>query len=242
MPLYYGTSATVYFLALAVFILSIIIQGVLKSTFSKYSKVASTRGITAEDAVKRILSYSGIHGIRIGRVSGSLTDHYNPKADEINLSETVYGSSSIAAIAVAAHEAGHAIQKEEGMAIYRLRQFLAPVASICSSAGVYIAFAGFLFGTAAERGGGIGYSVMTLGIVVYFISVLFYLIMVPVEYNASNRALKIIKELGLVGDDQMRACKKVLRAAGRTYVIALASSAVTLLRLLSMRGSRSRRR
>lgn len=242
MPFYYATSTDVYILALAVFVLSLIIQAVLKSTFAKYSKVPSTRGITAEEAVRKILSYSGIYGIRIGRVSGSLTDHYNPKADEINLSQTVYGSTSIAAIAVAAHEAGHAIQKEEGMAIYRLRQFLAPIASFCSSAGVYVAFGGFILAAAAEHGGDFGYKIMTLGIALYFISVLFYLVMVPVEYNASNRALKIIKELGLVGDDQMRACKKVLRAAGRTYVIALASSAVTLLRLISMRNNRSRRR
>lgn len=229
-----------YILALVVLVLSFIIQAVLKSTFSKYSKVPSTRGITADEAVRLILRHEGVTGIRIGRISGSLTDHYNPKSGEINLSQPVYGSTSIAAIAVAAHEAGHAIQKDKGTFFYGLRQLLVPVASISSGASYYIFMAGFLAAYANYLPIGIATTIMNLGILCFFGGVLFYLVTVPVEYDASNRALRIIEELGLVGEDQQRACKKVLRAAGRTYVIALASSAVSLLRLIGMRNSTRR--
>lgn len=234
-----------YILAIAVYVFSMIIQARLTSTFNKYSKVMSTRGMSADEAAKRILNGAGVSGLVIKPVKGSLTDHYNPKDGTINLSQTVYGQRSIAAVAVAAHECGHAIQDAQNWWFYRFRQFLAPIAGIASRAGVYIAMAGlaFLLGTnAAEYAGyyNLAYNIITVGICVYFVAFLFYLVMVPVEYNASNRALKIIKEEGLVGDDQLKDCKKVLRAAGRTYVIALASAGVTLLRLFVMRGNRRR--
>ena len=234
-----------YIIAISVYVLSLIVQASLKSTFNKYSKVASSRGITADAAAKWILNEAGVSGLTIQPIRGSLTDNYNPREGTINLSQTVYGQRSIAAIAVAAHECGHAIQDAQNWWFYRIRQFLAPVAGIASKAGVYIAMAGIaiMIGTnAAEFAGyyNLAYNIITVGIVVYLVAFLFYLVMVPVEYNASNRALKIIKEQGLVGDDQVRACKKVLRAAGRTYVIALASSGVTLLRLFAVRGSRIR--
>lgn len=234
-------SSFLYLAAIGVFVLSLIIQASLKATFRKYSKVESERGITAEQAGKLILREADVNGIVFGRVSGELTDHYNPKENVINLSQSVSGSTSIAAIAVAAHECGHAIQNDRNVFIYRIRQFLAPVAALCSNAGVYLAMGGYALAAFSETGmTNFTYSIMTLGICAYFVAVLFYLVMVPVEYDASNRALKIIKELGLVGDNQVRSCKKVLRAAGRTYVISLASAAITLLRLVSMRGRRRR--
>lgn len=237
----YLDSTFLLFAAIGVMVLSAIIQAVLKSTVSKYSAVSAGTGLSAEQAVKRILSHAGVDGITIGRVSGTLTDHYNPKTGEINLSDVVYGKGSVAAIAIAAHEAGHAIQNDKGILIYRFRQLLAPVASFCSQAGVWIAMAGIGVGYFAESNtSDLAYNIMTVGIVLYFVAVLFYLVMVPVEYDASNRALRIIKELGLVEDSELRGCKKVLRAAGRTYVIALASSAVTLFRLMAMRGRRRR--
>lgn len=234
-------SGILYLAAIGVFVLSLIIQASLKATFRKYSKVESERGITAEQAGRLILREADVNGIVFGKVSGELTDHYNPKENVINLSQSVSGSTSIAAIAVAAHECGHAIQNERNVLIYRLRQFLAPVAALCSSGGVYLAMAGYAIGVMSEYGmTDFTYGLMTIGICAYFVAVLFYLVMVPVEYDASNRALKIIKELGLVGDNQVRSCKKVLRAAGRTYVISLASAAITLLRLVSMRGRKRR--
>lgn len=234
-----------YILAIAVYVISLIIQAVLRSTFSKYSKVRTTGRYSADEAAEMILRGAEVTGLTIQPIKGNLTDNYNPRQHTINLSQSVYGSYSIAAIAVAAHECGHAIQDARNWWFYRIRQFLAPVAGIASRGGVYIALLGLIVmagGSAAEYVGSyeLGYMIFTVGLVAYFIAFLFYLIMVPVEYNASNRALKIIKEMGLVGEDQLGACKKVLRAAGRTYVIAMASAGVTFLRLLSLRGSRRR--
>lgn len=234
-----------YILAIGVYIISMIIQARLQSTFKKYSKVRTTARYSADEAAEMILRDAEVTGLTIQPIQGSLTDNYNPKKQTINLSQSVYGSYSIAAIAVAAHECGHAIQDSKNWWFYRIRQFLAPIAGIASRGGVYIAMLGILImagGSYAEAAGSyeLGYNIITIGIVAYFVAFLFYLIMVPVEYDASNRALKIIKEMGLVGEDQVKDCKKVLRAAGRTYVVAMASAGVTLLRLFLIRGNRRR--
>lgn len=234
-----------YILAIGVYIISMIIQARLQSTFKKYSKVRTTARYSADEAAEMILRDAEVTGLTIQPIQGSLTDNYNPKKQTINLSQSVYGSYSIAAIAVAAHECGHAIQDSKNWWFYRIRQFLAPIAGIASRGGVYIAMLGILImagGSYAEAAGSyeLGYNIITIGIVAYFVAFLFYLIMVPVEYDASNRALKIIKEVGLVGEDQVKDCKKVLRAAGRTYVVAMASAGVTLLRLFLIRGNRRR--
>lgn len=234
-----------YILAIGVYIVSMIIQARLQSTFKKYSKVRTTARYSADEAAEMILRDAEVTGLTIQPIQGSLTDNYNPKKQTINLSQSVYGSYSIAAIAVAAHECGHAIQDSKNWWFYRIRQFLAPIAGIASRGGVYIAMLGILImagGSYAEAAGSyeLGYNIITIGIVAYFVAFLFYLIMVPVEYDASNRALKIIKEMGLVGEDQVKDCKKVLRAAGRTYVVAMASAGVTLLRLFLIRGNRRR--
>ena len=234
-----------YILAIGVYIVSMIIQARLQSTFKKYSKVRTTARYSADEAAEMILRDAEVTGLTIQPISGNLTDNYNPRKHTINLSQSVYGSYSIAAIAVAAHECGHAIQDSKNWWFYRIRQFLAPIAGIASRGGVYIAMLGILImagGSYAEAAGSyeLGYNIITIGIVAYFVAFLFYLIMVPVEYNASNRALKIIKEMGLVGEDQIGDCKKVLRAAGRTYVVAMASAGVTLLRLFLIRGNRRR--
>ena len=157
------------------------------------------------------------------------------------MSDTTYGKDSIAAIAIAAHECGHAIQDHENMMLYEIRQLLAPVAGIASKVGPYIVLAGVLFTYAAERTrGNIGFYIGTLGIVIYCISFLFYLFMLPVERNASSRAYKDMKVSGWVSDDQLSLAHKILRAAGDTYAVALASSALTLLRLLALRGGKRR--
>ncbi len=234
-----------YILAIGVYIVSMIIQARLQSTFKKYSKVRTTARYSADEAAEMILRDAEVTGLTIQPIQGNLTDNYNPKKQTINLSQSVYGSYSIAAIAVAAHECGHAIQDSRNWWFYRIRQFLAPIAGIASRGGVYIAMLGILImagGSYAEAAGSyeLGYNIITIGIIAYFVAFLFYLIMVPVEYDASNRALKIIKEMGLVGEDQVKDCKKVLRAAGRTYVVAMASAGVTLLRLFLIRGNRRR--
>lgn len=234
-----------YILAIAVYVVSLIIQARLQSTFKKYSKVRTTARYSADEAAEMILRDAEVRGLTIQPIQGNLTDNYNPRKHTINLSQSVYGSYSIAAIAVAAHECGHAIQDSKNWWFYRIRQFLAPIAGIASRGGVYIAMLGILImagGSYAEAAGSyeLGYNIITIGIIAYFVAFLFYLIMVPVEYDASNRALKIIKEMGLVGEDQVRDCKKVLRAAGRTYVVAMASAGVTLLRLFLIRGNRRR--
>ncbi len=234
-----------YILAIAVYVVSLIIQARLQSTFKKYTKVRTTARYSADEAAEMILRDAEVRGLTIQPIQGNLTDNYNPRKHTINLSQSVYGSYSIAAIAVAAHECGHAIQDSKNWWFYRIRQFLAPIAGIASRGGVYIAMLGILImagGSYAEAAGSyeLGYNIITIGIIAYFVAFLFYLIMVPVEYDASNRALKIIKEMGLVGEDQVRDCKKVLRAAGRTYVVAMASAGVTLLRLFLIRGNRRR--
>ena len=175
-----------YYCAIGVFVLSLIIQASLKSTFNKYSKVRSTGRYTAEEAAAIILREAEVNGLVIKPISGSLTDNYNPKAGTINLSQTVYGQRSIAAIAVAAHECGHAIQDSRNFWIYRIRQFLAPVAGFASRAGVYVAMIGVLLSAYAANAEdlslySIGYYVITAGIVAYTVAFLFYLVMVSVH-------------------------------------------------------------
>lgn len=221
-------------IAIAILIWSLFASSNVKKQFAKYSEVSSGSGLSAEDAGERILRHKDVYGVVFSRTSGVLTDAYSPKEGKIYLSESVYGSSSVAAIAVAAHECGHAIQDSENVWFYRVRQFLAPVAGFCSNAGVWLSAIGMLLMVLPP----IGFLLMYLGIAVYGFAFLFYLIMVPVELDASKRAMKVIEELQLVSEENYGDCKKVLKAAGNTYVAALASSAITLLRLVSRVRSR----
>lgn len=227
-----------------VFIWSMIVQANLKSKMNKGSQIRAGSGKTANEVVQEMLSAHEVTGITIEHKPGNLTDCYSPKEGKIYLSDTTYGKDTVAAIAIAAHECGHAVQDHENMALYEFRQLLAPVASIASRVGPYIVIGGVLLSAYAERnnGTGIGYVISTLGIVVYFIAFLFYLVMLPVERNASNRAYNDMKEFGWVSEDQLSFAHSALRAAGDTYAVALASSAVTLIRLLALRGRGGRRR
>ena len=225
-----------------VFIWSLIVQSNLKRKMQKGTQMRAGSGKTANQVVEEMLRAHDVYGITIEHKPGNLTDCYSPKEGKIYLSDTTYGRDSVTAIAVAAHEAGHAVQDKENMLLYEVRQFLAPAASISSRIGPYIVLAGVLVSAYAESGSDIGYTIGTIGIVVYFIAFLFYLVMLPVERNASNRAFKDMKEFGWVSDDQLSFARSALRAAGDTYAVALASSAVTLIRLLAIRNSRGRRR
>ena len=230
-----------YALAIALMIWSFIIQGRLKSLVKKYSKVEAASGKDANTCVNEMLKANDVYGITVRAIPGDMTDNYNPKDDTINLSETSYGKTSITAIAVAAHECGHACLAHSGMVMFKVRQFIAPVASIMSKISVWITIAGVVIMYVAAKVSGaseLGYLISTIGITLYSIVVLFYLVTLPIERNASRRGLKAMKELGWVSDSQLRAARKVLWAAGDTYAIALASSALTLFRLILMRGSR----
>ena len=222
-------SGLFYLAAIAVMIWSFIVQGRLNSLVKK--------------CVQEMLRANEVYGVTVQYTAGSLTDNYNPKNETINLSDTSYGKNSITAIAIAAHECGHACQAHSGMVTYKIRQFLAPVAGITSKLSVWIAIIGVIVMYAAKsiEMNNIGYHISTIGITLYAVVFLFYLVTLPIERNASRRGLAAMKEFGWVSSDQLRAAKKVLWAAGDTYAVALASSAVTLLRLLLMRGSRRRR-
>ena len=240
--MYLFDSPIYYILALAVMIWSMAVQAALKSKAKNGSQIRASGGKTANQVVQEMLSAHEIYGITIEHKPGELTDCYSPKEGKIYLSDTTYNKDSITAVAIAAHECGHAVQDHVNMPIYRFRQLLAPIAGISSMAGVYIVMGGLFLSYIAENMGNIGFFICNLGIAVYLITFLFYLVMLPVERDASRRAYKDMKEYGWVGDDQIKQTYKILRAAGDTYAVALASSALTLFRLLLLRGRTGRRR
>ena len=230
-----------YILMIVIFVASMIIQGRLRRLASKYSNIPVASGITSNQAVLQMLNSYDVTGVVVKHTGGDLTDNYNSREGTINLSDTTYNRNSITAVAIAAHEAGHAVQDSQGMGAYRVRQFLAPAVNICSRLGVYVVLLGVVISYVVEKDfGGIGYHVSTVGIVMYSVAVIFYAVTLWIERDASRRGWKAMQELQWVSDDQLRAAKKLLWAAGDTYAIALASSAATLLRLLAMRGGRRR--
>ena len=231
----------IFYIALVIVIIwSFSVQGRLKSLVKKYSKVESTSGKTANECVDEMLRRNGVYGVTVDHVPGELTDNYNPKENKIYLSDSVYGHSTITAIAIAAHECGHACQASDGWAPYKIRQLIAPFAGFASKASIWIAMGGIFLMYLSTRSSNmsyqLGFTVCTLGIVLYTVVFLFYLVTLPIERNASKRGLEVMQECGWVSDDQLKAAKKVLWAAGDTYAVALASSALTLLSLLLRRG------
>ena len=235
-------SGLFYLLAIGIMIWSLIVRGRLNSLVKKYSDVPVASGKDSNTCVAEMLHANEVYGVTIKSIPGDMTDNFNPKEETINLSETSYGKNSITAVAVAAHECGHACQAYSGMFLYKVRQVVAPAASITSKVSVWIAIIGVVIMYAARslEMNNIGYWICTIGIALYSVVFLFYLVTLPIERDASRRGLKAMRELGWVSDDQLRAAKKVLWAAGDTYAVALASSALTLLRLLLMRGRKRR--
>ena len=214
-------------------ILTIIAQVKVKSTFSKYSSVPSRCGLTGKEAARRVLDYMNLKSVEIERVSGSLTDHYDPSKNVLRLSDTVFNSSSIAAIAVACHEAGHAVQKSVKYKPLILRSTLVPMANIGSNAGPWLVIIGFI----------VGYGpLVTVGIILFACSVLFYIVTLPVEFNASNRALKLLKETNIIQEDESYMARSVLSAAAMTYVASALVAIANLLRLVLLARSRNDRR
>lgn len=231
MPIYYGFDKT-YLLVLIAAIFSIWASARVNSTYNKYAKVRSMQGLTGAEAAQRILYYAGLSQIRVERVSGNLTDHYDPKAKVLRLSDSTYGSASVAAIGVAAHECGHAIQDAEGYSPLKLRSTLVPAANLGSKLGIPIILVGVLLES--------NYTLVQIGIWAFSLAVLFQLVTLPVEFNASNRAIKILDSRGILGQEELSMCRKVLSAAAMTYVAAAASSIMQLLRLVLLFGGRRR--
>ncbi len=213
------------YLLLGIIILPIIAQIGVTTTFNKYSKVYSSRGITADQVARMILDSNGLHHVRIERISGNLTDHYSPKEDVVRLSDTVYGNSSVAAIGVAAHECGHACQHAEKYAPVMIRTAIVPAVNICSRLWSIVFFIGLIFFNIIS---GLAY----IGIAMFGAVVVFQLVTLPTELNASGRALKTLESYNILEADEIPKAKKVLTAAALTYIVALATSIMQILRLV----------
>lgn len=222
-----------YILVLIGAVLCLWAQARVSSTYKKYSRVRSRSGLTGAAAAQKILQMSGIYDVRIEHVRGELTDHYDPADKVLRLSDSVYGSSSIAAIGVAAHECGHAVQHDKGYAPLSIRTALVPVANIGSRAGIPLILLGALLG--------MNQLLIQIGIWVFALAVLFQVVTLPVEFNASGRALAMLGDYGMLERDETSGCRKVLSAAALTYVAAAASAILQLLRLVLLFGNNRRR-
>lgn len=217
-----------YGLVILAFIFSIYAQFKVKSTFSKYSKVRNKRGYTGAQVAMQMLMNAGIDDVSVERVRGSLTDHYDPRTNTLRLSEDVYSSTSIAALGVAAHETGHAMQHNKGYAPLALRSIFVPISSL----GSKLAFPLIIFGAFLNNNS--GYKLIVIGILMFALAVAFTLITLPVEFNASSRAIAILQEDGFLDTDEIGGAKKVLSAAAMTYVAAAIAAVAQLLRLVAI--------
>ena len=236
MPMFYYFDWTYLILDLPAIILAVAAQGKVSSTFNKYSKVQSHIGITGAEAARRIMEQNGIYDVSVERVSGNLTDHYDPSRKVLRLSDNVYSSSSIAAIGVAAHETGHAIQHARNYAPLSLRSLMVPLANIGSSLAMPLILLGILFSFSSRMGD----SLITLGIILFGLSVVFTVITLPVEFNASKRAVACLDESRILYSDEIDGVKKVLGAAAMTYVASTAVALANFIRLIVIFGGRRR--
>lgn len=223
-----------YFLVIPAMIFALFAQLKVKLTFSKYSDTSNQHGYTAQEVARRILDDNGLYNVSIEYISGSLTDHYDPSANVIRLSESVYNSTSVAAIGVAAHEVGHAIQHAQGYSPIKIRQAIIPVTQIGSKLAVPLVLLG-LFISAFDW-------LIPVGILLYTGVVFFQAVTLPVEFNASGRALRTLDDNLILYKDEVKMARKVLSAAAMTYVAAMFSSLVSLLRLIAIANGGGRRR
>ena len=231
MPYYGYYFAPTYILVLIGAVLSIIASARVNSTFQKYARERSMSGMTGAQTAEAILRSRGIHDVRVEHIRGNLTDHYDPVRKVVRLSDSVYSSSSVAAIGVAAHECGHVMQHHEGYAPLNIRTALVPAANIGSKVGIPIVILGLILGSNPV--------LVNIGIWVFSIAVLFQIVTLPVEFDASKRALVCIEQYGIVTSDERRKSAKVLKAAAYTYVAAAAASILQLLRLVMLFGKRN---
>lgn len=227
MPYYYYDRT--YILILIGALISMIASAKVKSTYARYGKIGSRLGMTATEAARMILDNAGLRHIRIERISGDLTDHYSPKEQVLRLSDTVYNSTSIAAIGVAAHECGHAIQHAEHYAPIAIRNAIVPVVNL----GTKLSWPMLLFGLIFSIGG-----LLDIGIIFFSFGLIFQIVTLPVEFNASSRALKILDQSNMLDGGELKGARKVLSAAAMTYVAAVIASLLSLLRLIILFGGR----
>ena len=214
-----------YILVLIGVVLSLFASSQVKGTFAKYSKIRSYSGMTGREAAEQILRRNGIYDVQVTHIAGNLTDHYDPRNKTLALSDPVYNSTSVAAIGVAAHECGHAIQHQKGYGPLVLRSTLVPAANIGSSLSWPIFVAGLIFSMRP---------LLMLGILMFGLAVIFQLVTLPVEFNASSRAIRILEGNGMLGESEITGAKKVLRAAAMTYVAAALMSILQLIRLIAI--------
>ena len=223
-----------YLLLIIGMVLSLLASAKVKSTFSVYSRVRSASGLTGADAARRILRMSGITDVTVVPISGSLTDHYDPRSKVLRLSDATYGSASVAAVGVAAHECGHAIQHATGYAPLAFRSALVPVANFGSTIAWPLILIGLLFNSQSSV------LFLNLGILAFSLAVLFQIVTLPVEFNASSRAIRMLSGNGMLYEDEVQATRKVLTAAALTYVAGAASAILQLLRIILISNSRRR--
>ena len=221
-----------WILVIPALLISLIAQVKVKSTYARYNRVPNRRGYTAAMLARQILDENGLQHIRIERVAGELTDHYSPKEDVIRLSDSTYNSTSVGALGVAAHEVGHAIQYGVGYVPIKVRNAFIPITQIGSSIAFSLAILGLV----------LGFPLLTeVGILLFCAVVIFQLLTLPVEFNASHRAIRTLREDNILDADELKGAKKVLAAAAMTYVAALLVAFANLLRLLALRDRNQRR-
>lgn len=236
MPYYYGFDMTYLVLVLPFVILSLWASSNVNSTFRKYANQYSCRRITGAEAAQRVLSAHGVSNVRIERVNGNLTDHYDPRSNVIRLSDSVYSSTSTAAIGVACHEAGHAVQYAQNFGPIKVRAAIIPVTNLGSKLAMPLILLGVLLSAVADM----SYTLVYLGIACFSLSLIFQLITLPVEFDASRRAMQTISSANILTEEEQRGARKTLTAAALTYVAATALALAQLLRLIMLFGGRRR--
>lgn len=218
-----------YYLVIIAMLLSVFASIGVKSTFAKYEKMKTARGITGAEAARKVLDMNGLQNVRVERVSGELTDHFDPRSNVIRLSDSTYSNTSVAAVGVAAHEAGHAVQYAVGYTPIKIRNAIVPVVNIGSSLAMPLFILGLVLNFL---------NLAYLGVFLFSFALVFQLITLPVELNASARAIKILDSSMILYENEVRPAKKVLKAAAMTYVAAVAATALQLLRLLLILNNR----
>lgn len=231
---YYGIDMLYIVLVLPFVIFAMIASANVNSTFKRYSNKHSIRRLTGAQAAEEVLRFNGVFGVRIERVGGNLTDHFDPRTNVIRLSDSVYNSTSVAAIGVACHEAGHAVQYAKNYAPIKLRAAIIPVTNIGSKLAMPLILLGVLFSVGGSFNAGFVYA----GIACFALSLVFQLVTLPVEFNASRRAMQSIENAGILTAEERKGARKTLTAAAMTYVAATAVALAQLLRLLLMFGGR----
>lgn len=231
MPFFYYYDPYYWMILVPAMLIALLAQLNVSATFNRYSRVASRRGLTGAQAAEAVLRAHGVYGVRVERVAGRLSDHYDPRSNVIRLSDGVYGSTSVASLGVAAHEAGHAVQYAQGYGPIKLRTAIIPVCNIGSQLSILLIVLGLIFYFPALFG---------VGVILFAVAVVGQVVTLPVEFNASRRAMASLRDTGLLEQEELRGARKVLTAAAMTYVAALLVSIAQLLRFLLAFGGRRR--